>query len=78
MERAAFDAAYVITEIRLDLSGEVVTHACEQCNGAERQFLRLETGQELELRGAGTAAGMQDIRGVVISWDSEHPRLSVQ
>jgi len=78
MERAAFDAAYVITEIRLDLSGEVVTHDCPQCSGAERQFLRLETGQELELRGARTEAGMQDIRGVVVGWDSEHPRLSVQ
>lgn len=78
IERAAFDAAYVITEIRLDLAGDVISHACAQCAGAERQFLRLETGQEFELRGAGSASGPQSIRAVVVGWDSDHPRLSVQ
>lgn len=78
IQRAAKDAAYDITEIRLDLKGEIVEHACASCNGAMRQFLKLSTGQELELRGAGSATGQQSIRGVVADWESAHPRLSVQ
>ena len=78
IKQAAYDAAYDITEIRLDLKGEVVRHACEPCNGATRSFLRLETGQEFELRGAGSLAGGHAIRGVVVDWETDHPRLSVQ
>lgn len=78
IERAAYDAAYDITEIRLDLRGEVVEHACASCNGAERQFLKLSTGQEFELRGSTTGSGQQTIRAVVVDWAGEHPRLSVQ
>lgn len=78
IERAAYDAAYEITEIRIDLEGEIIEHACDQCNGAQRQFLKLSTGQEFELRGAGAGAGMQSVRAVVVDWAGEHPRLSVQ
>lgn len=78
IEKAAYDAAYDITEIRLDLEGEVVEHACADCNGANRQFLKLSTGQELELRGAGATGGRTSIRAVVVDWDGAHPRLSVQ
>lgn len=78
IQRAAIDAAYEITEIRLDLSGEIVEHACADCNGANRQFIRLSTGQELELRGAGSLGGRQSIRAVAVDWEGAHPRLSVQ
>ncbi|MGB0951765.1 MAG: hypothetical protein ACPG31_00940 [Planctomycetota bacterium] len=78
IEKAAYDAAYDITEIRLDLKGEVVEHACDSCNGAQRQFLRMSTGQEFELRGSTTGVGTQSIRAVVVDWAGEHPRLSVQ
>jgi len=78
IKQAAYDAAYDITEIRLDLTGKVITHACDSCNGAERQFLKVATGQEFELRGAVGLVGQQSVRGVVVDWDGPHPRLSVQ
>ena len=78
IEQAAYDAAYDITEIRLDLKGKVITHACDSCNGAERQFLKVATGQEFELRGAGDLFGQQAVRGVVVDWNGSHPRLSLQ
>ena len=57
----------------LDVSGEVLTAVCNACNGEERTFLQLETGQRFEIREAPPALGPAVLRVEVHDWKSAHP-----
>jgi len=70
---AADSAAFPTAAIRLEAGGEITTRPCSDCE-EDRAFLRLEgTGQELELRGAGIAAGGDlKLSAAVRGWDDGH------
>lgn len=78
MERAAIDAAYDITEIRLDLSGELAQKPCAECAGEERTFLTLETGQAFEVRGVAVPEGRATVVLLARDWKTAHPYLEMQ
>ena len=73
IEQAAEDAAYDITEIILDLEGEVLKAPCADCNGEERTFLELESGQRFELRGEARSPKPHiSIHAQVFDWREGH------
>ena len=73
IEQAAEDAAYDITEIILDLEGEVIQVPCADCNGEERTFLELETGQRFEFRGEPRTTRRQvSIQAQAFDWREGH------
>jgi hypothetical protein len=72
IEQAAEDAAYDITEIILDLEGEVLQAPCADCNGEERTFLELESGQRFELRGEPRSPGVISLHAQVFDWREGH------
>ena len=78
MERAAFDAAYEITEIRLDLSGDLSQKSCADCQGKQRTFLTLETGQSLEVRGTDVSNGRATVVLHARDWKTPHPYLEME
>ena len=76
IEQAAEDAAYDITEVTLDLGGEVIQAPCADCDGEQRTFLELETGQRFELRGEPRSAGQQiSLHAEVFDWREGHVYL---
>lgn len=78
MERAAAGAAYDITEIRLDLSGDLTQKPCAECAGEQRTFLTLETGQAFEVRGVGGRNGHATVVLHARDWRTSHPYLEMQ
>ena len=77
MESAAFDAAYHITDIRLDLSGDLAQKDCMDC-GEERTFLTLETGQAIEVRGVDLPNGHATVVLHARDWRTSHPYLEME
>ena len=72
IEQAAYDAAYDIKEMVVDLEGEVILAPCADCNGEERTFLELETGQRFEIRKAPPAVGPAVLQLEVFDWKTQH------
>lgn len=78
MERAGVDAAYHITDIRLDLSGDLAQKPCADCDGETRSFLTLETGQAIEVRGVDLPNGHATVVLHARDWRTSHPYLEME
>ena len=77
IDSAAKDANYQMIGIDVEARGTVVTARCETC-AADVSYLQLtSTGEKLELS-EPAPKGDATLKGSVLDWDTDHPRLQVK
>ncbi len=76
MESASLDAGYVLAELKVDVSGEVVRADCATCQGPVFWLELPGTNQRLHLEGEHFA-GPLDAYASVHGWSSDHPTLEL-
>ena len=77
IEEAAHDAGYTLTELKLELEGEVFGARCEVCADEVTMLRVSETGQQLELNGDVPHGKTIRLEASVSGWASSHARLTV-
>ena len=79
LHRTCYRGGFTPTSMRLIARGTVRQEECETC-ATERPFLVLDsTGQRLELEGEPDPLPEGGVvRGALVEWTSEHPRIRLE